>query len=138
MLATEEQIKNKEDFLYPNIASEHFFSDYLFELLSNILTVPSCCSNVVCEVIHRKNAAQIISLLQVGYFITFSSVRLVIVWISVFGCLGAAQLIDWTREIGTPYPDYGWGVSASADGMYIYVAGLAEGSLNDQPSSGGR
>ncbi len=43
----------------------------------------------------------------------------------------------WTRLTGTSGTDEGSGVSASADGQYIYVTGSTEASLNGQPHAGG-
>jgi len=43
----------------------------------------------------------------------------------------------WTRQTGTPGTDIGYGVSSSADGSSIYVAGSTFASLNGQPWFGG-
>ncbi len=43
----------------------------------------------------------------------------------------------WTRQTGTSGNDNGLGVSATADGNFIYVAGFAQASLNNQPYAGG-
>jgi hypothetical protein len=42
----------------------------------------------------------------------------------------------WTRQTGTSSSDYGFGVSVSADGLYVYVTGYTAGSLNGQPLAG--
>ena len=48
----------------------------------------------------------------------------------------SAGSLLWTRQTGTAGNDYGYGVSASADGKYIYVTGFVDGSLNNQPYAG--
>ncbi len=48
----------------------------------------------------------------------------------------SAGLLLWTRQTGTSSSEIGRGVSASADGQYIYVAGDTQGSLNGQTSAG--
>ncbi len=42
-----------------------------------------------------------------------------------------------TKQTGTSGSDQSYGVSASIDGQYVYVTGLASGSLNGQPYVGG-
>jgi hypothetical protein len=47
-----------------------------------------------------------------------------------------AQTIEWTRQLGTPTDDVARAVSVGASG--VYVVGLTDGELLDQPSAGGR
>ncbi len=49
-----------------------------------------------------------------------------------------AYQLSWTAETGTSSTDAGLGVTASADGQYVYTTGYAAGSLNSQPWAGNR
>lgn len=42
----------------------------------------------------------------------------------------------WKRGTGTSLNDEGYGVSVSADGLYVYVTGYTEDSLNGQTFAG--
>ncbi len=48
----------------------------------------------------------------------------------------SAGSLMWTRQTGTASSDIGYGVSASADGNYIYVTGTSGASLNGQLYAG--
>ncbi len=44
--------------------------------------------------------------------------------------------VMWTRQTGTAGMDYGYGVSASADGRFVYQTAYTSASYNKQPYTG--